>query len=88
MFNTWEVFDEKAYPRTDKKETFIYFLKRFKFLEEVTPLHSKAKASLETKILKQCLKNWLMPTETIREYYGDEVTIYFEWMNHFISKLS
>ena len=25
-----------------------------------------------------------MPVELIRSYYGDEIAIYFEWMNHFL----
>ena len=25
-----------------------------------------------------------MPVELIRNYYGDEIAIYFEWMNHFL----
>jgi hypothetical protein len=84
MFNTNDVFDDKKYHREDK-ESFIFFLKRHKLLVELTALHSKARASLSQKLMKAAFKNYLMPTDLIREYYGDQVTIYFEWMNHFIS---
>jgi len=36
--------------------------------------------------LKEALKNWFVPTDLVREYYGESVAIYFAWMNHFISK--
>ena len=87
MFNTSESFNDKAYPRIDDKETFLFFLKRHNFFIEITPLHSKAKAEAQKNIYKESLKHILVPTDLIREYYGDEVTIYFEWMNFFISNL-
>ncbi len=85
MKNTSSIFDSKKYPR-DQNETFIFFLKRYDFLEEITPLHSKARAS-DKKFLKAALKNWFIPTDLVREYYGEQVAIYFQWMNHFISKI-
>lgn len=30
------------------------------------------------------MKNWFVPVNLIREYYGEEVAIYFEWMNFFL----
>ena len=33
---------------------------------------------------KKALKSWFVPVDSIREYYGDEVAIYYEWMNHFL----
>lgn len=70
MFNTNDVFDEKTYPR-DQSESFIYFLKRYEFLIDLTPLHSKARASNDRKIIKEALKHFFVPTDLIREYYGD-----------------
>lgn len=85
MFNTSDSFNEVAYPRIDDNETFIFFLKRYNFLIEATGLHSKARSEMEKKIYKESLKHLLVPTELIRSYYGDEVTIYFEWMNFLLS---
>jgi hypothetical protein len=86
MYNLNDSFDEKAYPR-DVNESFMFFMKRYGFLVEMTPLNSKARSHRENKLLKEALKGYLVPTEMIREYYGDEVAIYFEWMNHFIKWL-
>ena len=85
MFDMRDAFPEKAYPRIDEKETLVYFLKRYDFLEEIVPLHSKARLSSSTKLAKEAFKTYLVPTNLIRDYYGEEVTIYFEWMNFFIS---
>jgi hypothetical protein len=30
------------------------------------------------------LKQWFVPIDMIREYYGEEIAIYFEWMNFFL----
>jgi Calcium-activated chloride channel len=87
MFNCEDSFSEKQYPRLDNKETFIYFLKRHEYLEELTPLHSRARSERSSKMLAVALKHWLIPTDLVRIYYGDDVALYFEWMNHFISKL-
>ena len=43
MFETDRAFGKEAYKRLDEKEKFMHFLKRFNFLVEVTPLHSKAR---------------------------------------------
>lgn len=52
---------------------------------EITPLHSNARGNKDVKKLsKEAMKYWLVPSELIREYYGDEVAMYFEWMNYFI----
>jgi anoctamin-10 len=32
----------------------------------------------------KALKSWFVPTNAIREYYGDEVAVYYEWMNFFL----
>jgi len=29
-----------------------------------------------------------MPVDLIREYYGDEIAIYYEWMNFFLKWMS
>ena len=34
------------------------------------------------------MAQWLAPVELIREYYGDEIGIYFEWMNHFLKSVA
>lgn len=40
--NVSKAFDTQKYPR-DQNETFIFFLKRYNLLVELTPLHSKAR---------------------------------------------
>jgi hypothetical protein len=30
------------------------------------------------------MKGWFVPVEQIRDYYGEEIAIYFEWMNFFL----
>ena len=52
------------------------------------PLNSKGRKEIERKLLKEALKSWFVPTEMIRDYYGDEVAIYFSWMNFFIKWLA
>lgn len=55
---------------------------------ELLPLNSKGRREYEGKLLKEALKSWFVPTEMIRDYYGDEVAIYFSWMNFFIKWLA
>lgn len=74
--NISKAFDIKKYPR-DENETFVFFLKRYNLLVELSPLHSKAKAQADQKFLKEALKNWFVPTDLVREYYGENVAIYF-----------
>ena len=33
------------------------------------------------QMLKEALKHWFVPTDLIREYYGDSVAMYYSWMN-------
>lgn len=35
-------------------------------------------------LLKRSLKHWFVPVDEIRDYYGEEIAIYFEWMNFFL----
>jgi len=58
------------------KRNFDLFLKRFGFLEELKP-KLKSKNKYDKKISQLALKQWLVPTELIREYYGDHVTNLF-----------
>ena len=58
-------------------------------MDELIPLNSKSRnmrKQHEGKLLKEALKHWFVPTELVREYYGDEVAMYFSWMNFLISK--
>lgn len=67
MYETDNSFSHEAYKRIDDKETFLYFLKRYNFLVEITPLHSKARAiKTEKKIYQLAMKHWFVPTELIR----------------------
>ena len=85
MPNTTKAFDSEHH-HYDLDDSFIFFLKKNNFLVELTPLNSKARATTESKVLKEALKHWFVPTDLIREYYGDYVAIYFSWMNFLISK--
>lgn len=51
------------------------------------PLNSKGRYEQEGRLLKEALKNWFVPTDLIREYYGEEVAMYYSWMNFLISKI-
>jgi hypothetical protein len=54
-------------------------MKEFK-LCELTGSKFDPKISL----LKRSLRNWFVPVDLVRDYYGEEVAIYFEWMNFFL----
>ena len=75
----------------DKKnsdDTLVGFLKSEGLLEELIPLNSKGRAEYDGKLLKEALKHWFVPTDLIRQYYGEGVAMYYSWMNFLISKLS
>jgi len=38
----------------------------------------------KTTLLKKSMKGWFVPVDLIREYYGEEVAVYFEWLNFFL----
>lgn len=76
----------KAFNATNLDETFLSFLKGKETVEDLILLNSKARHQREDKLLKEALKHWFVPTELVREYYGDEVAMYFSWMNFLISK--
>lgn len=77
------------------KETLLYYCKRMGFVREIVPLFSKAwviRAKQENRLVsersdlfKQSREagRLYVDTRLIRDFYGDEVAIYFEWMNHF-----
>lgn len=92
--NTLAALPPDRFKRLDDKETMLNFLMRLNLLEELVPLHSKSKviraqregSEVGNSKLKQGAKNLLnffVDVNSIREYYGDEVAIYFEWMNYF-----
>lgn len=92
MPQTVETLKEKP---ASGKETFIYFCKQKGYIKEITPLWSKAwqvRAQTEGKNvnersqLLQQTREWsriFIDTERIRQMYGDEIAIYFEWMTQF-----
>ena len=55
-------------------------------LVELSPMNSNGRSKFDGKLLKEALKHWFVPTDLIREYYGEEVAMYFSWMNFLISK--
>ena len=76
-------------------EALQYYLKRNQLLKEMVPLWSKsrliraghegAKDPKDSKLIKQvkCPVHMFVNVDKVREYYGDEIAIYFEWMNYF-----
>jgi anoctamin-10 len=76
-------------------ESLLYCCKRIKVILEIVPLWSKSRhlrALHENRGLKERSKLFAQSREwgrifidvsLIRSYYGDEVAIYFEWMNYF-----
>ena len=83
---TLEYFKTKEGEKRDTTLNLMTFLKTEGVLEELTPLNSKGRFESEQKLLKEALKHWFVPTELIREYYGDNVAMYYSWMNYLISK--
>ena len=90
--STMLAFPEPRYKRIADNETMLNFFMRLKLLEELIPLHSKARVirahregSIESNLMKGAKKfnNFFTSVSDIREYYGDETAIYFEWMNYF-----
>lgn len=69
----------------DKIESLFSSLKQKEIALELIPLNSKARHKSEGKLLKEALKHWFVPTEMVREYYGDDVAMYYSWMNFLIS---
>lgn len=58
-------------------------------LVELIPLNSKARAEQASgKLLKEALKHWFVPTDLIRDYYGESVAMYYSWMNYLIKWLA
>ena len=76
----------KAFNATNLDETLLSFLKSKEAIKDLILLNSKARHQREDKLVKEALKHWFVPTELVREYYGDEVAMYFSWMNFLISK--
>lgn len=37
-----------------------------------------------TSILKKSFTGWFIPVDVLRDYYGEEVAIYHEWLNFFL----
>jgi hypothetical protein len=76
----------KALNAKNMDDTLISYLKTHEIIEDLIPMNSKARHQQERKLLKEALKHWLVPTDLVREYYGDEVAMYYSWMNFLISK--
>lgn len=55
-----------------------------KMLEFKVCKETGAKFDPKESLLKKSLKNWFVPVDLIRNYYGEEIAIYFEWMNYFL----
>jgi hypothetical protein len=104
QMKTKNSLDAKTYPRMDPQEGLLDFLKRNKIYQELTPLHSRSRMvqkMLNFKINRNrkdynpdetltsvAMKSWFTPVPLIREYYGEEIAIYFEWMNFFLRWIS
>lgn len=77
----------------------MFFLKRHNLIEEMSALHSKSRIvtahkeghdNIKKSKLKDSLFDWktfYIDVELVRNYYGDEVAIYFDWMNFFLLSL-
>jgi len=78
-----------------QKETLLDYLKRIQAIEEITPLWSKSKhiramkenraVTERSDLLKQLREKTrlFIDIKLIRDYYGDEIAIYHEWMKSF-----
>lgn len=90
----------KALPDSERKrkgkETLIYYCKRKGLIKEIVPLFSKSlhlRALKENRSVKERSKLFAQSREfgrifidvqLVRDMYGDEVAIYFEWMQTFM----
>ena len=60
--------------------------------KEIIALHSKTRKvyemvlfnDKEDSMLRRALKSWFVPVDLIKDYYGEDIAIYFEWMNFFL----
>ena len=66
---SFPIIQEKK--KRDPNQSLLTFLKIQGVLVELTPLNSKARAQGDRKLIKDALKHWFVPTDLIREYYGD-----------------
>ena len=76
-------------------EALQYYIKRNHILKEMVPLWSKSRLIRAAKegsddpdqsqLIKQVKNPFSLYIDVgkIREHYGDETAIYFEWMNYF-----
>lgn len=76
-------------------EPLQYYLKRNQLLKEMIPLYSKSRLiragheglsdPSQSALIKQVKNPFSLYIDVgkIRDYYGDETAIYFEWMNYF-----
>ena len=88
--------DSKEFTKLEgTDEALQYYLKRNHILNEIVPLWSKSRLiraghegsddPKQSALIKQ-IKNpfsLYINVDKIREYYGDEQAMYFEWMNYF-----
>lgn len=104
QIETKNSLDAKTYPRMDPQEGLLDFLKRHQIYQELTPLHSRSRMiqkmlnfkingsskdyNPDETLTSAAMKRWFMPVPLIREYYGEEIAIYFEWMNFFLRWIS
>jgi hypothetical protein len=52
--NTNDAFDAVQYPRLDKNESLLDFLKRNKIFNDITPLHSRSRFVNQMLELRRC----------------------------------
>lgn len=88
------------FDRGSDSETLLYYLKRLGLVVEYFPLYTKArlvraakeghydsKRSLVLKHSKELSRGVFVDVNGIRDFYGDEIAIYFEWMNFMLKFL-
>ena len=91
--------DEKEFKRIDDNEYLIDFLKRVDIVTDILCLNSRSRAvnrlnnfkggekdnkKNDGLIWRKASKHYFIDDFVVREYYGEEVALYFTWMNYFL----
>ena len=78
-----ESFKEEPLP----KERMLFFMERCYLIEELVNLHSWARNGQPPLVQKEVFQSVFASSEPIRQYYGENIAIYFEWLNYYLKWL-
>jgi len=71
------------------KESLISFMIWQGYINDnITCLHSFAWGGLRPRIFEKVMSSLFFPISKIKDYYGENIAIYFEWLNFYMLWLS